>query len=244
MKLILIIVITLVVLLGALWALESNRRANDEVLYPAPGHFLEIGRRTLHVDCQGLSNGVTFMLEAGAGASSLDWDVVFQRLAQHAQVCRYDRAGLGWSDRGPRPRSIEAIVGDLDHVIQQEAGADDVILVGHSFGGLIAQAYARTYPSNIIGLVLVDAVDSDFIELYAEQSKAGARTMRIGSVVTHIGIPRLFGLAPAPSSAPEPVQKAMKARIIRPLSIATVADESVSVDANVVFLNELSPIKA
>ncbi|MEO1042300.1 MAG: alpha/beta hydrolase [Pseudomonadota bacterium] len=242
MKIILGIMIVLVVGVAALWALETKRRAHDEILYPAPGSFLDIGDRSLHVECAGQSSGVTYMLEAGAGASSLDWEVVFHRLAERAQVCRYDRAGHGWSDRGPRPRTIEAIVRDLDDVIEQKAQSDTIVLLGHSFGGLIVQAYARKHPERIAGLVLVDAVDTEFIELYADQSKSGARTMRLGSVMSYVGIPRLLGLAPAPSSAPDHIQQAMKARVIRPITIATVADESTSVDANVDYLSKLPPI--
>ncbi|MEO1658336.1 MAG: alpha/beta hydrolase [Pseudomonadota bacterium] len=236
-------VIAMAVLAVTLWGLESVQRARDDAKFPPPGHFVELGDRRLHVQCAGTSNGVTVMLEAGAGASSLDWEVVASKLSERLRVCRYDRAGHGWSDQGPKPRSIEAITLDLHRVIEEEAQANAIVLAGHSFGGLIAQAYARQHPDRLLGLVLVDAVDAEFIELYAEQSIAGARTMKVGSVVTHFGLPRLLGIAPAPESAPADVQAAMKARVIRPVNIATVADESVSVRANVEYLAVLGPIK-
>ncbi|MEM9284990.1 MAG: alpha/beta hydrolase [Pseudomonadota bacterium] len=238
---ILVGLVFLVVLIG-LWTFELMQRAADDRAFPPPGHFVSHGDRQLHVQCAGTSNGVTIMLEAGAGASSLDWEVVAAGLAEQTRVCRYDRAGFGWSDRGPWPRSIEALVDDLHHVITHETGDDEIVLAGHSFGGLIVQAYARTHPDRLRGLVIVDGVDTDFIELYAEQSISGARTMRLGAVVTHIGLPRLLGMAPAPTSAPDRIQRAMKARIIRPASIATAADEAVSVGENVPYLRALATL--
>jgi pimeloyl-ACP methyl ester carboxylesterase len=89
---------------------------------------------------------------------STDWILVHPKIAKVTRVCAYDRAGYGWSDPGPQPRDARQVAAEL-HTLLSEAGIDDrVILVGHSLGGLFVQYYARTYPQQIAGIVLVDAV--------------------------------------------------------------------------------------
>jgi pimeloyl-ACP methyl ester carboxylesterase len=85
-------------------------------------------------------------------------------------VCSYDRAGDGWSDLGPHPRTLHQIVLEL-HTLLEKAGVEPpFILVGHSYGGWLVQLYASTYPAQARGMVLVDPGESDPLRLTADGS--------------------------------------------------------------------------
>lgn len=68
----------------------------------------------------------------------------------------YDRAGLGQSDPAPGPRTIQDAVIDLHALLQTAQLPGPYLLVGHSFGGLIARLYAAQYPREVVGLILLD----------------------------------------------------------------------------------------
>src|SRR3712207_5537643 len=72
--------------------------------YPPIGQMVDVGGYQLHLVCQG-TGSPTMILEAGAGGFDLHWTRVQPEVARTARVCAYDRAGYGWSDRSPRPRT-------------------------------------------------------------------------------------------------------------------------------------------
>lgn len=101
------------------------------------------------------------ILEAGAGCSQDTWAAVFDSIAQFTSVVSYDRAGLGASDRGPRPRSCQDMILDLHDLLVTASIPVPYVLVGHSFGGEIVRLYANRHPQAVVGMVLVDAVHHD-----------------------------------------------------------------------------------
>src|SRR5690349_22701664 len=80
--------------------------------YPAPGKLVDVGGWKLHLNCTGeeVAGRPTVILEAGAGDFSVEWSLVQPDVARFARVCSYDRAGDGWSDWGPHPRTHHQIV--------------------------------------------------------------------------------------------------------------------------------------
>jgi pimeloyl-ACP methyl ester carboxylesterase len=97
------------------------------------------------------------ILEAGAGDFSVDWSLVQPRVARVARVCSYDRAGSGWSELGPRPRTMNQIVYELHTLLAKAGERPPYVLVGHSFGGVLVRLYQSRYPAEVAGMVLVDA---------------------------------------------------------------------------------------
>lgn len=137
----------------------------------APGRMIEIGTHRLHIHCSGSDEPKTIrptvILEAGLGGFGLEWTAVQAGLARHHRVCSYDRAGMGWSEFGPLPRTSEHLVDELHGLLSEAAIPGPYVLVGHSFGGYTVQLFASRYPALTAGLVLVDASHPDQIDRYA-----------------------------------------------------------------------------
>lgn len=133
----------------------------------AAARWIDVGGHMLNLHCSGRGQP-TVILDAGAGDSHGVWSEVQPAVARFTRVCSYDRAGLGRSEPGPLPRTSRRIVEEL-HTLLDRARIDlPVVLVGHSFGGMNARLFARVYPNDASGLVLVDATH----ENYAERASA------------------------------------------------------------------------
>src|SRR5262245_2978439 len=127
---------------GALFQLIGTRRSARTCA--APGSMIDAGDHRLHAVSAGCGSP-SVLLEAGIAASSLSWTYVLPRVATFARVSAYDRAGLGWSDPDPHPRTFARVVDDLDTVIAKTT-PPPYVLVGHSFGCFVICALAAKYP--------------------------------------------------------------------------------------------------
>src|SRR5829696_9164849 len=128
----------------------------DQRAYPPPGEMVDVGDHRLHINCVG-QGSPTVILESGLGTMSADWANVQPEVAKTTRVCSYDRAGTGWSERGPTPRDPKQIAREL-HTLLANAGIDGpYVLVGQSFGGLYVRMYDDMYPKEVEGMVLVDS---------------------------------------------------------------------------------------
>jgi pimeloyl-ACP methyl ester carboxylesterase len=119
----------------------------------------DIGERCLYAEVSG-SGSPTIVLEVGStqpGTSDAGWHSICAELAKDACVFRYDRANLGRSDPAPLPRSINAFTADLHALLQAAQVAPPYLLLGGSFGGMLAVNYASLYPHEVCGVVLEDA---------------------------------------------------------------------------------------
>src|SRR2546428_13430360 len=121
----------------------------------APGQLVDLGGWRLHLNCTGQvgASQPTVILEAGAGGFSVDWSLVQPEVARFARVCSYDRAGLGWSELGPRPRTLRQVVWELHTLLEKAGIRPPYVLVGHSYGGILARLYTFTYPLWVVGIV-------------------------------------------------------------------------------------------
>jgi len=125
-------------------------------VYAHPQRLVSIdGSRKLNLFCLGHGQPVV-ILDAGTGGSTASWQKAQGLIAQTTTVCSYDRAGYGFSDPPTRASDAANAVDDLHRLIERAKLPVPVILVGHSNGGIYASLYARTYPSEVAGMVLVD----------------------------------------------------------------------------------------
>jgi pimeloyl-ACP methyl ester carboxylesterase len=152
-------------LLGALLLLlitPSVPLAQNEATpppFPPPGRLIDVGGWRLHLNCTGGAQGSqpTVILEAGSGDFSVEWSLVQPEVAKFARVCSYDRAGDGWSELGPHPRTFHQLVYELHTLLERANVKAPFVLVGHSYGGFLVRLYSSTYPADVTGMVLVEA---------------------------------------------------------------------------------------
>lgn len=119
--------------------------------------------RAYHVDISGAS-GPSIVFEAGLGTDSTTWKSIAGPIGAFARVVLYDRAGLGQS-APVSPTNAPITAAEAAKTLHAVLAASDVrppyLLVGHSLGGLYLQLFARTYPTEVSGIVLVDSAAAD-----------------------------------------------------------------------------------
>jgi pimeloyl-ACP methyl ester carboxylesterase len=158
---------------------------------PPRGELIQIQGRRLHVVRAGpRTGGPPILLEAGSFGFSADWAVVQDQLAAlGAPSIAYDRAGMGLSDPGPRPRDGLAIVADLEALLTALGEAGPFIVAGHSMAGLHIHHFAARHPQIVAGLVFVDAITPELAAdrwvrgaaaQYVRLSKAAASAASLG----------------------------------------------------------------
>ncbi len=133
--------------------------------------LIDIGERRLAAELAGEGMPV-IVLDAFGGAGLEVWKPIWEQLTQITSVCCYDRAGTGQSDPSTLPMTGLQIIADLRTLLIKAATPLPVILVGASFGGAIMQLYARTYPEDVCGLVLLDSMHWDQVARFYAYSQA------------------------------------------------------------------------
>jgi pimeloyl-ACP methyl ester carboxylesterase len=125
----------------------------------APGEMIDIGGRRLHLLRRG-DGAPTVILESGGGggSSTQDWPLL-GRFARFTHALSYDRAGLGWSDPSPTPKTFDGMASDLDALLAAAGESPPFVLAGGSFGGLLVLAYCRRFLAKVAGVVILDAAD-------------------------------------------------------------------------------------
>lgn len=156
------VLLVLLFLVGLVWVLGSRAKARLGAQYLPTGQMVDVGGYRMHINCQGdPAASPTVVMDAGQGEPGLTWASVQPKVAEFTRVCTYDRAGLGWSERSPKPRTPSNIVEEL-HTLLARAGMEPpYVLVGHSAGGLYARIYAQEHPGEVVGMVLVDAAHEE-----------------------------------------------------------------------------------
>lgn len=123
-------------------------------------NLVDVGGHRLSVRLAGSGQQVV-VLESHLGGTKSAWRKVWRQVAGLGTVCVYDRAGLGESEAGPLPRTLGRATLDLHRLLRRLSLSPPFVLVGHSFGGLIIQAFAKRYPKLVGGVILVDSTHAD-----------------------------------------------------------------------------------
>jgi pimeloyl-ACP methyl ester carboxylesterase len=148
----------------------------------------------LHLRCRG-SQGPTVVFDAALAASSLSWALVEPKVSEVARTCVYDRAGFGWSGAGPLPRTAGRAADELHAALAAAGEPPPYLLVGHSYGGLVARLFAARYRPDVAALVLVDPAHPEDWAWPTPKEQAridlGVRVCRQGEWVARLGIARM-----------------------------------------------------
>jgi pimeloyl-ACP methyl ester carboxylesterase len=179
-------------------AIENNADARR---FPQEGKSVGLGAAfgdlTLNLNCQG-QGSPTVILDSGLGVPAVGWDRVQAEAAKFTRVCSYDRAGYGWSGATAAPRTSAQIVKELHALLEAAQEKGPYILVGHSFGGFNVRVYNGQYPSEVAGMVLVDASHEDqvqrmppgFKDFMKKATEEMKRQKSLGPLLIRFGVAR------------------------------------------------------
>jgi len=133
---------------------------------PVADTMVDVGGHRLRFSVWDGEGPVTIVFEAGGGADASSWASVPELVSARtrARVVTYDRAGLGQSDRGPLELTPVDEIHHLHAALRHLGVSGPTLVVGHSYGGVLALLHAALYPDEIIGLVLVDPMNPGFVE--------------------------------------------------------------------------------
>jgi pimeloyl-ACP methyl ester carboxylesterase len=150
------------------------------------------------------------------------------RRPQSTRVCTYDRAGMGWSDPGPLPRSPATVANELHALLENGSIAGPYILVAHSLAGKNARLFAAAHPNEMAGMVLVDA-RSERIDLENSRDDAARfdsvleAQAAIYSLARRLGIARLFAPEMALETRPAAIEAALQEGLARSVDDSVLA---------------------
>lgn len=192
------LVITLFLLCATGATYQAIATASDQRKFSPPGQMVDVGGYKLHIYCVGEGSPTVILDHVGA-ANVAQWALVQPAVATTTRVCAYDRAGFGWSDPGPSPRDAQQNVHELHTLLMKADIPAPYVLVGHSFGGNVAQLYAATYLEATVGLVLVDpgklfdtpSVPADLNQAWKREDQIA---MRLAPLLSRLGVIRLLAL--------------------------------------------------
>src|SRR3990172_8533177 len=157
----LILIIVLLLTIGFIY--QRRTTAADFKQFPPPGQRVDVGGYSLHIYCTGEGNA-TVVVDTGNGDFSTGWQGIQREVSESTRICTYDRAGYGWSDSSPNPRTATQMANEL-HLLLANAGIHPpYVLVGHSLGGLTMRMFASQYPDEVLGMLLVNAGHEDQVE--------------------------------------------------------------------------------
>jgi pimeloyl-ACP methyl ester carboxylesterase len=145
---------------AALWALSSGALHAQQVSSVRGVQSVELDGRVVRVQTLGLDarreGTPVVVFEAGATNSLEVWGDIVSQVAAFAPIVAYDRAGLGrseWDGATPTPRHV---ANRLDRLLRKMGAGPPYVLVGYSWGGILARYFAGYHPRDVAGLVLVD----------------------------------------------------------------------------------------
>ncbi|MBK6434944.1 MAG: alpha/beta hydrolase [Rhodanobacteraceae bacterium] len=144
-------------------AAEKSGPIVDDSAYVHAHLLVEVepGRR-LNLYCTG-KGSPTVVFDSGVTGETVSWALVQPAVAKRTRACSYDRAGTGYSDPGTRTGTSANIVDDLHRLMKAADIPPPYILVGHSYGGMNVRLYKDYFPSEVVGMVLVDPSHEDWV---------------------------------------------------------------------------------
>ena len=190
-----VLAVLVFLLAASAWLYHWLASIHERRRFPPPGELIDVGGYRMHLHALG-EGGPTVVLDSALAGSSLSWSEIQPEVARFTKVLSYDRAGFGWSDASPHPRTLHHMTLELYELLSKANVEGPFVLVGHSYGGWMAQLLASRRPDLVAGLVLVDTphprqwVEPD----NAQRARVarGARTARLAAFGARFGLMRAF----------------------------------------------------
>ncbi len=183
---------------------QAAASAADRRNHPPPGMLVDVGGHRLHLWCAG-SGGPTVVLESGLGGFSYDWNYIREDIAGFTRVCAYDRAGYGWSDPVQAPLSSGEVAEDLHDLLTGGGETGPYLLVGHSAGGVHVRSFARLFPDEVAGMVLVDSSNENQgirMTMLEPLEKEQLSSLKACRLLSPLGLMRVLKVHMVPEDAP------------------------------------------
>lgn len=131
--------------------------------YNPGSRLVDVNGHQLSIRCSGDGTPAVVLI-SGLATDNHDWVEVEKQVSEFTQICSYDRFGLGESDHRDGTPTSQTATDDLHALISASGISGQVLLAGHSYGGLIAQLYAAKYPDDTFGVVLVDSLHEENLD--------------------------------------------------------------------------------
>jgi pimeloyl-ACP methyl ester carboxylesterase len=190
------LLISFVLLAIAGFLYQNISEARDRRFNPMPGQLVDVGGYQMHIHCSGQGTP-TVILDSGMGDSYISWRKVRPQIAKFTHVCSYDRAGMGYSQSSPGPRTSKVMAEELHTLLHNARIPPPYILAGHSMGGFNVRLFASLYGSEVAGTVLVDASHPEQQKRLPPElndlDKTWQREQEFLEFSMPFGIPRLLG---------------------------------------------------
>lgn len=164
------LVLALIAVLGI--GFEEIGRHRDRCRYEQIGKSVNVGGRTLNISCLG-QGSPTVVFDTYGHQSGYSWIAVQKEVAKYTRACWYDRAGYGWSELGPTPRTFQSVASDLHALLRGAGIPPPIVLVGSGDAASHIRVYYSNYQTEVGGIVMLDANDVDDPKLEIPESEKG-----------------------------------------------------------------------
>lgn len=192
-------------------AYETYSETTDASADAMPGRLVDVGGHQLHINCTG-AGSPTVILEPGLGEISAVMSAwVAPDVVATTRVCVYDRAGRGWSEPADGPQDGEQTATDLHTLLANAGESGPYVLAGHSAGGIYVLNFAKLFPQDTAGVVLLDSMHPEqyermpswpgFYEMYRRASAVMPSLSRFG--VSRLINATSYGELPEPQRTQE-----------------------------------------
>ena len=202
------------VLLGVGGAVAWRRIIKARHDYPPPGRLVDVGGYRMHLLAEGdAKGGPTVVWLVGSHGPGFELYHLHKAMREETRSILFDRPGTGWSDPGPYPRRTSREADELATLLDRAGEKGPFILIGHSYGGLLAANFARRYPGKTAALVMADGTPPD---VFMYLPDGGGPQIPEGLVRSsrRLAAMKLFGLGAASEQRAPPADTAL-ARLLK-----------------------------
>jgi pimeloyl-ACP methyl ester carboxylesterase len=141
---------------------SGDANSPADIMYAKPGQLVSLGGFRLNLYCTGKGSPAV-VFDSGWEDWAPAWAKVQPEVAKFTRACSYDRAGAGFSEPGPMPRSSVRIAEELRAALHHAGIRGPYILVASAFGGDNLRTLADLHIHQVAGMVMVDADADDVV---------------------------------------------------------------------------------